>query len=284
MKLPAIQFYPGDWKKDPGVQALSFHDRGVWIEILFLMHESDERGVLLLNGKPMPDEALGRILGLDNQKITTAITSILDYGVASRRPEDGALYSRRMVRDEKIRQIRSEAGEKGGNPDFSRGKTNPYYKTDKQIDKQIDKQTDKQTDKQKITPSSSSSSSSSKLKTSSSEHEPFRLAELLLNLILARKPNFKKPNLQSWAKDIDRMLRLDKRTPDRVETVIRWTQQDPFWQANVLSASTLREKFDQLELKMSCSNKKSTGTRTQRSGDRCDDPNKYDAVPEEELS
>jgi len=84
--------------------------------------------------------------------------------------------------------------------------------------------------------------------------DAFRLAELLLSLILARKPDFKKPNLQGWAKDIDRMIRLDKRTPEQIEAVIRWCQQDLFWQSNILSAAKLREKFDQLELRMKGSN------------------------------
>ena len=80
-------------------------------------------------------------------------------------------------------------------------------------------------------------------------HE-FRLSQLLLDLILERKPDFKKPNLQRWAVHIDRMVRLDGREPARVEAVIRWCQQDPFWQSNILSTAKLREKFDQLELKM----------------------------------
>jgi hypothetical protein len=115
-KLPAIQFYPGDWRKDPGVQALSFHDRGVWFEIILLMHESDERGKLLLNGKPMPEPALARLLGLDNQNLTTTLTTLLDFGVASRCEETGAIMCRRMLRDENLRNIRKEAGSKGGNP------------------------------------------------------------------------------------------------------------------------------------------------------------------------
>lgn len=78
----------------------------------------------------------------------------------------------------------------------------------------------------------------------------FGLAELLLNLILERKPDFKKPNLQAWAKYIDKMIRGDKRTPERIEAVIRWCQRDSFWQANILSTAKLREKFDQLEMKM----------------------------------
>jgi hypothetical protein len=116
MKLPAIQFYPADWRKDPGVQSLDYFDRGVWFEILCLMHESTERGKLMLNGAAMPDEALARVLGLDNQILTKTLTTLLEYGVASRDQETGALICRRMVKDEKLRQVRTEAGKKGGNP------------------------------------------------------------------------------------------------------------------------------------------------------------------------
>ena len=116
MKLPALQFYPGDWRKDPGVQALSRHDRSVWFDMLLIMHESDERGVLLLAGKPMPIDALARMLYLDNQEVNQIIGTLLTYGVASKRDDDGAIYSRRMVRDEQLLQIRRNAGRMGGNP------------------------------------------------------------------------------------------------------------------------------------------------------------------------
>lgn len=147
-KLPAIQFYPGDWRKDPGVQALSFHDRGVWFEILLLMHESDERGKLKLNGKPMPTEALGRLLGLDNQNLTSTITKLLEYGVASTCEESGSLICRRMVRDEELREVRKKCGKMGGNPNLVNQKTTKQVKQ---------KQTTKV--KQNATPSSSISSS-----------------------------------------------------------------------------------------------------------------------------
>jgi hypothetical protein len=78
----------------------------------------------------------------------------------------------------------------------------------------------------------------------------FRLAELLLNLILERKPDFKRPDLRQWEKHVERMIRLDKRMPERIEAIIHWCQRDSFWQANILSTAKLREKFDQLELKM----------------------------------
>jgi hypothetical protein len=144
MKLPSFQFYPGDWRKDPGVQSLEYHDRGVWFEIMCIMHDSEERGRLVLNGKPMPQSALARLLGLDNQILTTTLTTLLDRGVASRDSESGVIYCRRMVRDEKLRQVRQEAGKLGGNPVLVKQKpTTPV--------------------KQKPTPSSSSSASASAL-------------------------------------------------------------------------------------------------------------------------
>lgn len=116
MKLPAIQFYPGDWHKDQGVQALDLMQRGAWFELLLMMHDSDERGVLLVNGSPMPDAVIARRLGLDNQSANQILTTLLEYGVASRRESDGALFCRRMVKDENLRQVRTAAGKKGGNP------------------------------------------------------------------------------------------------------------------------------------------------------------------------
>lgn len=125
-KLPAMQFYPGDWRKDIGVQSLSFHDRGVWFEMLMLMHDSERRGVLVLNGKPMSDDMIARAIGLDNQTFNQSLTILLSTGVASREVETGAVMNRRMVRDEYVRKVRVAAGSKGGNPALlNRNSTTP---------------------------------------------------------------------------------------------------------------------------------------------------------------
>jgi hypothetical protein len=125
MKLPAFQFYPGDWRKDPGIQSLTLEQRGAWLEIMCLMHEAKPRGYLVLNGKPFPEDSLGRLLGfrevdLLNQNQTTGISHLLtllvERGVASKDQETGAIYCRRMVRDEEIRKTRAECGKLGGNP------------------------------------------------------------------------------------------------------------------------------------------------------------------------
>lgn len=76
----------------------------------------------------------------------------------------------------------------------------------------------------------------------------FRLSKLLLDLIVVRKPDFKKPTLAKRSVYIDRLLRIDDRAATRVEQVIRWCQKDSFSQNNILSAEKLRKHFDRLEL------------------------------------
>lgn len=76
------------------------------------------------------------------------------------------------------------------------------------------------------------------------------IASELFNLILLNNPSYKKPNLQTWAGQIDLMIRRDKRTESEISEVIKWCQQDSFWQGNILSTKKLREKYDQLTMKM----------------------------------
>jgi len=78
----------------------------------------------------------------------------------------------------------------------------------------------------------------------------YRLAEYLFNHILKNNPKHKPVNIQSWAKSIDLMLRVDNREVEEIKQVIRWCQQDEFWRTNILSASKLREKYDALISKM----------------------------------
>lgn len=80
--------------------------------------------------------------------------------------------------------------------------------------------------------------------------DSMRVAEYLLKCILEHKPNLKKPNLESWAKDIDKAIRIDNRTPRELCEVAKWATQDEFWQPNILSGKKLRAHFDALQIKM----------------------------------
>lgn len=152
-KLPALQFYPADWRKDLGVQSLSFHERGVWFEMLCLMHESADRGRLVLKGKPMPDETIARLLGLILDEFEPVLKKLLESGVTER-DKKGAIINRRMIRDEKVRKIRQNSGKKGGNPTLRK------LRQENDLGDLV-KQESKNPHKQKPTPSSSSSVTSS---------------------------------------------------------------------------------------------------------------------------
>ena len=75
-----------------------------------------------------------------------------------------------------------------------------------------------------------------------------QLSTQLFDLMKQNNPNAKEPNIQTWSKDIDLMLRIDKRTPEQIKQVIEFSQKDPFWKSNILSTNKLREKFDALWL------------------------------------
>lgn len=114
--MPAMPFYFGDWRKCPEVQALDLETRMLWFEMLGWMWESTERGYLTINGSPVPLEALARMLGVSRERLSLGLTLMGTLQVYGCREKDGALYCRRMVRDEGIRQKRAAGGILGGNP------------------------------------------------------------------------------------------------------------------------------------------------------------------------
>jgi hypothetical protein len=73
-------------------------------------------------------------------------------------------------------------------------------------------------------------------------------AVALLNAIRMTKADAKDPDLDSWGRDMDRMVRLDKREPSVVMAVIEQLPRLHFWSGVVLSPSALRKNFDRIEI------------------------------------
>lgn len=126
-KWPFLRFATGDYWNDPGVQSLDHWDKGVWLEILFLMHQSEERGKLVLNGRAMSDPEIARALGLQlngveyyeagefSRPLSKTLATIMEKAIATR-DENGALTSRRMVKDTALHDMAVETGRRGGSP------------------------------------------------------------------------------------------------------------------------------------------------------------------------
>ena len=122
------------------------------------------------------------------------------------------------------------------------------------------------------------------IKTYCPNSKEFVLSELLLSKILARRPTYKKPNLQNWCNNIEKMVRIDKRDPVEIEKVIRWCQSDIFWQNNILSTSKLREQYDKLALKMEGKYDGQAGRSKQQTIREERKPSKYAGIEYEEIN
>lgn len=101
-KLPAIQFYTGDWLKDPDLSKCSPGTRGIWIDGICAMHEDGRRGVL--SGTP---EQLARICRCSPDEIETAANELKATNAATVTIRNGVvtLVNRRMQREEKVREM-----------------------------------------------------------------------------------------------------------------------------------------------------------------------------------
>ena len=143
-KRPAFQFYPGDWLRDTGLRSCSAAARGLWMDILCFMHEGSPYGYLKVNHKVILPPNLARMCGLTLEETEGCLAELAEAGVFEIDAE-GVIFSRRMIRDEELRNKRAACGHLGGNPTL---------KDNQKVGVCLSTEV-----KQKPTPSSSSSSS-----------------------------------------------------------------------------------------------------------------------------
>ena len=107
-KLPAFMFYPGDWQKDPSLRRCSKAAKGVWMDMLCLLFECPVRGVFIdASGRPWSETEIAEAIGGDSGANLEYIAELVSKGVAQR-DSRGAIFSRRMVRDEQNRRAATE--------------------------------------------------------------------------------------------------------------------------------------------------------------------------------
>jgi hypothetical protein len=144
-KRPSFQFYPSDWLRDTALRSCSIGARGLWMDMICYMHEGNPYGYLKVGDKVILPDNLARMVGQTLPEVEGWLSELSQAGVYDL--IDGAIVSRRMVKDENLRNIRALGGKLGGNP---------ALKVKDKVNLKVEKEV-----KQKPTPSSSSSSSSS---------------------------------------------------------------------------------------------------------------------------
>jgi hypothetical protein len=146
MKRPSFQFYPSDWLRDTALRTCSTGARGLWIDMICFMHEGSPYGHLKVNHKVIHPVNLASMVGATLSQVEGWLNELQEAGVYDL-TNDGVIYSRRMIRDENLRNMRAAAGKLGGNPALTK-----HDKVNHEVESKV---------KQNPTPSSSSSSSSS---------------------------------------------------------------------------------------------------------------------------
>lgn len=123
MKRPSFQFYPADWKANAKLRRCSDAARGAWMDVLCLLHDSDEYGVIRW---PLADiaRAAGVPLKLVKELASKDVFKGCDKGISGfeftprhagkdgdpvtliEQTDQPCWYCSRMVRDEHIRTKR----------------------------------------------------------------------------------------------------------------------------------------------------------------------------------
>lgn len=133
-KQPWFKFYPQDWRGDAKLRTCSIGARGLWAEMLCIMHEADPYGYLLINGKSVNPRQMAALAGVAQGECMKYMLELASAGVYSV-DDDKVIYSRRMVRDKAKSEQAKQWGKGGGNPDLKgihKGWVNPPVKaTDK---------------------------------------------------------------------------------------------------------------------------------------------------------
>jgi hypothetical protein len=114
-KQDSFQFVPSDWMGDRLLRLCSPETRGLWIDILCLMHMSDERGYLTIKGEILDEKTIQKTLGFPSKKFHFCFQELTRFEII-KKDERGRFFCKRMVDNEAISKKRRASGKLGGNP------------------------------------------------------------------------------------------------------------------------------------------------------------------------
>lgn len=110
-KLPFIQLFTGDWLKDPCVRMLSTSARGIWWDLICIMHESGRSGVIAGTA-----DMLSRAVGCPTSEMNGAINEFQVCRTCAVETDDNngvvTLTCRRMAREARERELAANRQER----------------------------------------------------------------------------------------------------------------------------------------------------------------------------
>lgn len=210
-------------------RSLSMSGKMLWSEIHSL-YSKDKGGCFATN------EYLMDFMGLKRSRFLEVIKELKNFGLLIQVSFDG--------RNRVLKAIQPiDAGQQTtGKPDDS----SPENRTPPIIYEVLDEGIDSSC------PHTTEPPAVSKKETITPPFDAIRLAEFLFSRIQQNDPRAKKSEKQihQWSLDLDKMFRLDGYLWHDIENLIVYATEDEFWKSNILSASKLREKAQQLTIRM----------------------------------
>jgi len=246
--LPAMPFYIGDWKKDPGVRALSKEEKYIWLEMLFLMWESEDRGYLSFNGKPIPDFMLAQMLDISEEKLKK-IKEKFEFLNLYSKDKKGRIYSRKILKIVELSKIRSLAGKSKGQQNGKQkpSKNGANAPANSENENENENENESENLKKKIPPVF------------------FEVAEHLKTRVLQiKQQKITEKTMVTWAKCAQKMNKLDKRTIGDIHKLIdECHDMEPnaggfTWRNNILSMQKLRERWNEGKIWLGMNKRKET--------------------------
>lgn len=113
------KFWWADHESDDALKLVSLAAQGLWVRMLCAMHRATPHGHMAVNGSAPTARQMAVMLCASEREIAKLLPELEAAGVFSRTP-DGLIFSRRLVRDDYIKNKAIADGKKGGNPVLKR--------------------------------------------------------------------------------------------------------------------------------------------------------------------
>ena len=207
------------------------------------------------------------VTGLSNRSVITACESLVEMGLLERSGGERKLNTYSV----KAFEI-SQTGEKSSSDETGEN-TSPtgekFSQTGEKSSSDLVKKVHTQNNNKNTIQNNNTSSSEKifqteqRVKKYSFSPDDMRAAEWIFELLKKLNPEFKVKSMDSWANCVRLMRERDGRTHRDICELFRWANQDPFWSLNILSPSSLREKWIQLSIKKQASERKPRRTTFQ---------------------
>lgn len=218
----------------------------IWIRLLVLAGKTNDDGLIYIQrNMPYTEEMLSTLFGKPVNTVRLALTTLANFNMIDLNG-DGSIAITNWEKHqniegmEKVREQnrlrKQRQREKKKLLGDVTGQSRDNHATDIDIDKDIDKDIkDSRKPRKRVY----------------EEDSPYlKLAHYLYKKIneeaTSEDEMTKKPEFQSWADDIRKMVELDKRPIEKVKRMIDWSQKNSFWSKNILSAKKLRAQYDRM--------------------------------------